>query len=544
MKKTFKFFAAALAIVAAASCAKEINVDTPADDSADKVQMTFTASYDAEGETKTVLADGNMVHWSDTDAIRIFGKKDGDSELYISDEAFAIDPSSNDSDPTYAVFSGTGVPYSKNYAVLPANGWGKYNSYMRFTEGLGQQTAVKNSFDPSKHIAISSETTGNHFDFYNECALLKVKIGSDGVYSVKVDGKTGAATTGVDNIGIGMQLQYTPGKVGKLSMNHVAGLSSSIILANSDPSKALESGATYYIVVPYAKFAGFKVAICDANGNEIFSKTKASKFTIERNKVYDLGTFEKPNESVEINATSLSFDAAGGSTSFNVVANVNWTVTSNADWLTVSPSTGSTTTGTAVTVTASANTSTSDRTATITIKGSTISKTISVTQAKPKTFNRVKQLDKAGNIQGGVYYIIRLHNSGADVLTVSNDKLVLTDNSAGANYTEDNVFIFVPTGSASGPAANYKSMKAGRFQSLKTGKYISVDLGLTDQVSQVQTFCLASNWDSATTKDIDIYKNGTSNNRLHGNKDSHTVYWSTSDDNTTKKWGIYEVKQN
>ena len=48
MKKTFKFFAAALAIVAAASCAKEISNDniqneTPAEET---VHMTFSASFD------------------------------------------------------------------------------------------------------------------------------------------------------------------------------------------------------------------------------------------------------------------------------------------------------------------------------------------------------------------------------------------------------------------------------------------------------------------------------------------------------------------
>ena len=236
MKKTFKFFAAALAIVAAASCAKEINVDTPADDSAEKVYMTFTASYDAEGETKTVLADGNKVHWSDTDAIRIFGKKKNDSSygFYLSDTAYEIDPASNDENPTFAVFSGTGVPYYQNYAVLPANGWEAYSNNMRFSNGLSSQVAVAGSFDPSKHIAVSTETTGTHFSFYNGCALLKVKVGSDGIYSIKVDGTE--SNTGA---GIGMTFQFTPGNVESLIMKSMYGYNPSIVLSNSDSSKAL-----------------------------------------------------------------------------------------------------------------------------------------------------------------------------------------------------------------------------------------------------------------------------------------------------------------
>ena len=321
MKKTFKFFAAALAIVAAASCAKEINVDTPVDtpvdNSAEKVYMTFTASYETEGETKTVLADGNMVHWSDTDAIRIFGKKKNDSSngLYLSDESYAIDPSSNDENPAFAVFSGTGVPYYKNYAVLPANGWEAYGSNMRFSNGISSQVAVAGSFDPSKHIAVSTETTGTHFSFYNGCALLKVKVGSDGIYSIKVDG-----TESNSNAGIGMTFQFTtPGNVESLAMKYMYNQTPSITLSNSDSSKALESGATYYIVVPYATFNNFKVAICGANGEEIISKSKASAFKIERNKVYDLGTFEKPVYKLQVGDYYYADGTTGTEPKSNVV---------------------------------------------------------------------------------------------------------------------------------------------------------------------------------------------------------------------------------
>ena len=74
MKKTCKFFAAALAIVAAASCAKEISNDNiqnenPAEET---VHMTISASFDSEGETKTGLAENNFVHWTDEDAIKLF----------------------------------------------------------------------------------------------------------------------------------------------------------------------------------------------------------------------------------------------------------------------------------------------------------------------------------------------------------------------------------------------------------------------------------------------------------------------------------------
>ena len=539
MKKTFKFFAAALAIVAAASCAKEINVDTPADDSAEKVQMTFTASYDAEGETKTVLADGNMVHWSDTDAIRIFGKKKNDSYgFYLSDESYAIDPSSNDENPAFAVFSGTGVPYYKNYAVLPANGWEAYGSNMRFSNGISSQVAVAGSFDPSKHIAVSTETTGTHFSFYNGCALLKVKVGSDGIYSIKVDG-----TESNTSAGIGMMFQFTPGNVESLAMKYMYNQTPSITLANSDSSKALESGATYYIVVPYATFNNFKVTICDANGAEIISKSKSSAFKIERNKVYDLGTFEKPNESIEVSATSLSVAAANGSGSFKVVANANWTVSSTADWLSFSPSTGGATTGTTVTVTAVENTSDAARTATITVKGAFVSKTISVTQAKRKTYKVNKRVEKTTDLVGGTKYIIRLHSNEDYVWTNANGKLECKMVYPYV-YTESEVFTFNVTGSASN-TSNYKSKKAGRFISLKTNMLIGSDLNINvseNNISAAQIFCLCSQWGSETGFDFDIYQNGTSTTLY---RNGTWMGWTTEGgNNSNRKWAIYTVSEN
>ena len=551
MKKTFKFFAAALAIVAAASCAKEINVDTPVDtpvdNSAEKVYMTFTASYDAEGETKTVLADGNKVHWSDTDAIRIFGKKKNDSYgFYLSDESYAIDPSSNDVDPTFAVFSGTGVPYLKNYAVLPAEGWEAYSTNMRFSNGLSSQVAVKGSFDPSKHIAVSSETMDTHFSFYNGCALLKVKVGSDGIYSIKVDGAESNS-----NAGIGMTFQFTtPGNVESLAMKYMYGYNPSITLSNSDSSKALESGATYYIVVPYATFNNFKVAICDANGEEIISKSKASAFKIERNKVYDLGTFEKPNESIEVSATSLSVSAANGSASFKVVANANWTVSSTADWLSFSPSTGGATTGTTVTVTAMENTSDAARTATITVKGAFVSKTISVTQAKAMSYRVVKQLSHATELQDGKLYVVSCMKDTQ--MYWSEQDLYLKLKYYSGRYASDNkyaaneVFKFHMQSSAAG-ISGYKTTIVGRWESVATNKYMSNNPAM-NATSSTATDIAIGQYDGSS-KDFDMYIQTTSGD---ANK---TIYYdgtrvnqstvSTIDgagNQKARKWYIYEVE--
>lgn len=86
-----------------------------------------------------------------------------------------------------------------------------------------------------------------------------------------------------------------------------------------------------------------------------------------------------PSYNLTVNPSSLSYTAAGETKTVTVTSNTSWTATSSANWLTVSPASGSNN-GT-ITAVAAANTSSSQRTATITVSGSGITRTISVTQA-------------------------------------------------------------------------------------------------------------------------------------------------------------------
>ena len=89
---------------------------------------------------------------------------------------------------------------------------------------------------------------------------------------------------------------------------------------------------------------------------------------------------------LSISTSSMSFGAAYEQRTFTISSNTNWTVSSSATWLTVSPSSGSNN-GT-ITVTAAANTSTSSRTATITISGTGVtSQPISISQAGATSSN-------------------------------------------------------------------------------------------------------------------------------------------------------------
>ena len=88
----------------------------------------------------------------------------------------------------------------------------------------------------------------------------------------------------------------------------------------------------------------------------------------------------KPDDELELSASSLNFLFSGDNQSVTVVSNVSWTVSSNEpSWLTVSPTAGSK--EGVITVKVADNQTTSQRIATITVSGGNIKRTISVTQA-------------------------------------------------------------------------------------------------------------------------------------------------------------------
>ena len=80
-----------------------------------------------------------------------------------------------------------------------------------------------------------------------------------------------------------------------------------------------------------------------------------------------------------VSSTSLNFAALGGQQVISITSNINWTVGSDASWLTVSPASGSN--DATVTVTVAENTDTNQRTATIIVSGTGLTaQTINITQ--------------------------------------------------------------------------------------------------------------------------------------------------------------------
>ena len=100
---------------------------------------------------------------------------------------------------------------------------------------------------------------------------------------------------------------------------------------------------------------------------------------------------------IQLNKNDMSFTAAGGSETFSVTSNTNWTVKSDQTWCTVSTSSGSNN-GT-ITVSVLENTSSDIRSASITVEADEITKTISVKQVGTAPVEQSVRTFTVGGVQ-------------------------------------------------------------------------------------------------------------------------------------------------
>lgn len=318
MKKTIKFFAAALAVVAAAACAKENpeNTENSIRDNSPVELVDFIAEVKlhdtGESSTKTSLdSDKLIANWSENDAIMVFPFQNGTGGdnycPYKGTEVTIINESING---TSAKFSGQAAYASNYFAVYPFKVLDKNNCYDKVwafkNSTLRSQTVVANNFPQTSwgpaHIAMANSCqNGTIFDLKNQLAYLKFSVNYDNIYSIEVSAS--AVSTGENrnlesSRNLGGNLYYRPAKQ---SFNINSG--DYPIIANNN-NQAFEKGVTYYIALPAVEASELSMTGKDANNNIIFSKTKQSNLDIQANTIYNLGTFGESTsvgEDVQIN---------------------------------------------------------------------------------------------------------------------------------------------------------------------------------------------------------------------------------------------------
>ena len=169
MKKILFF--AAIAALAAVSCAKETAVNTE--------KVVLKASF---AETKTVLAEGTKTHWTPGDQISVFNSGKGNC-------LFKTDITENTASADFYYMGGDEYfdkpeeyfcfyPYSKSISTT---------DFVTFNglEIPAVQTPVENGYDPKAALCFGRGNSAN-VAFENLTTLLKFTIDADEVYNVRI----------------------------------------------------------------------------------------------------------------------------------------------------------------------------------------------------------------------------------------------------------------------------------------------------------------------------------------------------------------------
>lgn len=321
MNRVMKYFAAAFVIVAAASCAKENDLENSGQNNGTNEYMpeiSLSASFANPGSKATL--NENKPHWEASDRICVFHydpEYAGGYNFSPYDGAyFTVDSFEKD----FAVFKGS--PKSVNYgtkgiyaaifpgeAILRSNGSAQstnteYNMYRFAANTLSNQTAVagdfpKASFDGSSaataNLSLALTSTADELlSFKNLNAFFKFTVDANSVRTIVVsaDKVTSNDLSGLaEDADLGGTIYYYPHSDYEVRM----GLSNDTPITFTNGSSDFVVGTTYYIAIPAVRMSGLKVTFKDAAGNVLHTFEKASEFTAQPNNIYNLGSMNWPN---------------------------------------------------------------------------------------------------------------------------------------------------------------------------------------------------------------------------------------------------------
>lgn len=557
-----KFILFAIAFAAIVSCAKEspvsgekdspVSGENPAEELMEVSLLAYAPGSEVETEpnaNKSVLAEnGVSVLWEDGDEIKVsFPPKGSLSNSDPETEISFIFTTSLGADSAEAYFNGNVsdlAKYNDGYAFYPTSAVysasrSNHNVTNNYSYDLAsEQTEGFGAYNLATSY-ISKNNIPNHKAravFLNACALIRIVLSESAkdVVSVTVESNNGVALTGNADLklsvvrGIGLDIN-ADGSVNNndysyrlTSPTFSDGGSSEVKITNG--GEAFVPGVEYNIVAWPGTHSGLTFTFVNSEGSKC--KKVSPQVVLEASK-YDTFNFTsefvftaEPN--LEVSTTSFTPAAAGETLSFNVKANSNWAITENADWITVSPSSG-TAGNTTVDVTFAGNMTAYARTATIKVTHAEgLERTISVSQEADDVTYKIygDYLTYASDLTDGLYVIANRYYFDY-FWTESNGKLTTSTISStilpqhvfeykvDKSYINGNVHNTSFNYSSNGPL-NYYSWSAGVWKSVSTGLYLDENFKLNAQESNACCFQYANNWGGSGGTElngIDVYKN-------------------------------------
>lgn len=291
MKKTFRYMAAATAVLAAFSCAKQ-EINAPEEGSTPPNTYEYVLNVTQEGDSKTTM-DGNSILWSADDVIGVsctYKDENGKSQygsVAKSSGTATITDSENYTPSTSATFTlnlNEGfTPHSAGYPLRSTN--------MKITSGSGdneirmdidiaaQQVGIPDNI-PSGALGMVGKITDGECLMYNVGAVIKFEITNDDITSLKFEGNNSEVISGE---------RYYYVKTGKFAYEKyksdkvtVAGTTSVTLVPSGD---VFVPGVYYFVVSPNTLEDGFTMTLTNSIGHKAVRKT-STKFEIKRNHKY------------------------------------------------------------------------------------------------------------------------------------------------------------------------------------------------------------------------------------------------------------------
>ena len=167
--KTLRILTMAVAALIWAACGNEDFLENnPGNEVAKPEFMTFTASAP---QTRTQLAAGNKVYWTEYDEIALWDGSEAYQKLMVDAESI---------DGSRATFSGPAIPGADYTAFYPLVAVESMNATSVNFNLPAEQTAVAGTFANQLAPSLARATGGStNLEFNNLCALVKFTVPAD-----------------------------------------------------------------------------------------------------------------------------------------------------------------------------------------------------------------------------------------------------------------------------------------------------------------------------------------------------------------------------
>lgn len=260
--KTLRILTLAAAVLTLAACGNEEFIENnPGNEAAKPVPMTFTAGMP---QTRTQLAAGNEVHWTEGDKIALW-----DRTAVREFTATTISGSN-------ATFTGTATPSSTYTAFYPLIAVESMNATSITFNLPAEQTAVAGTFANQLAPSLTKATSGStDLVFENLCALVKFTAGADMAGEGTLTLVGGNATEAL---------------AGEYWVEYSTGNQSPAEAATRVTLKGnFEAGKDYYFVVlPRTLTNGFSLLYEDSQG-KLYRKATDNSVTLTAGRILSLG---------------------------------------------------------------------------------------------------------------------------------------------------------------------------------------------------------------------------------------------------------------